>query len=110
MLSGVASATSGGGEGIFCLRLGLFYLRLVFVAYAKLAWSSLLTVQISVWSFLNLRLKVVLVFFAYGGNLVLCFLLTVPPVRKSGLVCSACGSPIVRKKTDRKQKRDLNCK
>ena len=41
---------------MFYLRLGLFCLRLVFVAYGKLVSSSLLAVEVG------------LVFFAYGGN------------------------------------------
>ena len=40
-----------GGGGLFYLRLGLFYLRLVFVTYAGL---------------FCLRLKFGLVFFTYG--------------------------------------------
>ena len=69
------SRASGGGIGLCYLRLGLSYLRLVFVAYSKLAWSSLLPVD-----FLE-------VFFcACGGESACYYLLTVPPVWKLGLV------------------------
>ena len=57
--------------GLFYLRLCLFYLRLVFVAYGNWVWSFLLTVE----------------------NRFGLFLLTVPPVRKLDLVFSAYGSP-----------------
>ena len=53
--------------GLFYLRVSLCYLRLVFVAYGQLAWSSLLTVKI--WFGL----------FAYGGKSVWSSLRTVPP-------------------------------
>ena len=69
------------GVDLFYLRLGLFYLRLVFVAYGQLAWSSLLTVEIRFGRS------------AYGGNSVWSFLLTVPPARKLGFVFFAYGSP-----------------
>ena len=55
--------------GLFYLRLGLFYLRLVSVTYGGL---------------FCLRLKFGLVFFAYGGKSVWSFLLTVPLVQKNG--------------------------
>ena len=46
--------------GFFYLRLGLFYLRLVFVAYGHLVWSFLLTV---IWfGLFYLRWKIGLVF------------------------------------------------
>ena len=82
--------------GLFYLRVSLFYLRLVFVAYGQLAWSFLLTVEIWFGLF-RLRWKIGLVFFTYGshrsgnqvwsfclrfppsGNRVWSFLLTVPP-------------------------------
>ena len=50
--------------GLSYLRLGLFCLRLVFVAYGNLVWSFLLTVEI--WfGLLCLRWKICLVFFTY---------------------------------------------
>ena len=54
-------------EGLFYLRISLFYLRLVFVAYGQLAWSFSLMLEI--WFGL----------FAYGGKSVWSFLLTVSP-------------------------------
>ena len=66
--------------GLFHLKLGIFYLRLVFVAYGQLAWSSLLTVEIR-FGLVCLRWKIGLVF------------LTVSPVRKMGLVFFTYGSP-----------------
>ena len=75
---------------ILIKRVGLFYLW--FVPFAD-GWSLLLTVNNSVWSFLFLRLRFALVIFAYSGKSVWSFLLTVPPVRKLGLVFSAYGSP-----------------
>ena len=74
--------TSSIWVGLFYLRVSIFYLRLVFVAYGQLAWSFLLTVEIRFGLFL-----------AYGENLVWSFLLTVPLVRKSGLVFFAYSSP-----------------
>ena len=47
---------------------------------------------------LYLRLKVGLVSIAYRGNSVWSLLLTVPPVRKLGLVFSTYGFPTVSKK------------
>ena len=58
------------------LRIGLFYLQLVFVAYCNLVWSFLPTVAIQFG------------FSAYGS----------PPVRKLDLVFSTYGSPTVSKK------------
>ena len=68
----------GGGSFLltarsFLLTVGLCYLR----------WSFLLTVEIRFGLF-YLRLKFVLVFFAYGGKSVWSFLLMVPPVQKIG--------------------------
>ena len=57
----------------FLLTVGLCYLR----------WSFLLTVEIWFGLF-YLRLKFGLVFFAYGGESVWSFLLTVPLVQKIG--------------------------
>ena len=82
--------------GLFYLRLILFYLRLVFVAYGQLAWSFLLTVEIRfgllclrwkpVWSFLltvppwpEIRFGLFCLRFPLSGNYVWSFLLTVPP-------------------------------
>ena len=62
----------------FYLRVSLFYLRLVFVAYGQLAWSFLLTV----WSFL-LTVEI-----RFG-----LFYLRFPPLRKLGLLFFAYGSP-----------------
>ena len=56
------------------LWLGLLYLRLVFVAGGRSAWSSLLVVEIG------------LSLFDYGGNSAWSSLLTVPPVRKVNFV------------------------
>ena len=84
------------GVGLFYLRLSLFYLRLVFVAYGQLAWSFLLTVEIrfgllslrwkSVWSFLltvppwpEIRFGLFCLRFPLSGDWVWSFLLTVPP-------------------------------
>ena len=50
--------------GPFHLRLGLFYLWLVFVAYGKLAWSFFTSGCNSV-SFLR-TVEICLVFFTYG--------------------------------------------
>ena len=58
----------------FLLMVRYFFLRLVFVAYGKLAWSFLLPVEIRFGLFC-LRWKVVWP-----------FLLTFPPVRKLDLV------------------------
>ena len=69
---------NGGGSFLltarsFLLTVGLCYLR----------WSFLLTVEI--WfGLVYLRLKFGLVFFAYGGESVWSFLLTVPLVQKIG--------------------------
>ena len=101
--------TKNNSQGIIfviisCQRVSLFYLRLVFVAYGQLAWSLF-----------YLRVTFGLVFFAYGGKLVWSFLLTVPPwpeirfglflltvppVRKLGLVSFAYGSLTVSKKDE----------
>ena len=93
--------------GLWYSRLGLFCSPLVFVAYGKLVWSFLLMAEIRFLSFL-LRWKIGLVFFCLqfppSGNSVWSFLLTVPPVRKLGLVFSSYGSSTVSKKTNRKQK------
>ena len=63
--------------GLFDLRLGLFYLQLVYVAYGKLAWSFSLPAP-----------EFGLVSFVYGGQLVWSFLLTVPcPEMTLGLFC-----------------------
>ena len=67
------------------LRLSLFNLRLVFAAYGQFAWSFLLTVQVTV----EIRFGL----FCLLWNSVWYFLLTVPPVRKLGLVFFAYGSP-----------------
>ena len=48
--------------GLLYLRVSLFCLRLVFVAYGQLAWSSLLAVEIWLGLF-NLQWKFGLVFF-----------------------------------------------
>ena len=77
------------GVGLFYLRVSLFCLRLVFVAYGQLAWSFLLTVEIWFGLFC-LRWKIGLVFFTYGGK----------SVRKLGLVFFAYGSPTVSKKDE----------
>ena len=69
-----------GGGGSFYLRLGLFYLRLVFVTYGGL---FLLTVKLWFGLF-YLRFNFGLVFFAYGGTSVWSFLLTVPLVQGIG--------------------------
>ena len=45
--------------------IGLLYLRLVFVAYGKLAWSFLLAVELQFGHFC-LGWKIRLVFFTYG--------------------------------------------
>ena len=68
------------------LRQGLFYLRLVFVAYGSLVW------------YFYLRLKFGLVFFAYGGKSVWYFFLRFTPVQKWDLIFFAYGSPTVSKK------------
>ena len=69
-----------------CLRrlfhwVGIFYLRLVFVAYSNLAWSCLLTVEIRFVFFLAVKNR--LVFSAYGSlpsrNWIWSFLLKAPP-------------------------------
>ena len=71
--------------GLFYLRVSLFCLQLVFVAYGQLAWSFLLTV----WSFsLTVEIRFDL------------FYLRFPPVRKLGLVFFAYGSPTVSKKDE----------
>ena len=67
--------------GLFYLRVSLFYLRLVFVAYGQLAWSFLLTVEIG------------FVFLLTVENRLGLFYLRFPPVRKLGLVFFAYGSP-----------------
>ena len=70
LLNGVNSPTftdTPHNWEFFYLRLGLFYSRLVFVAYSNLFRSFLL------------RLKFGLVSFAYGGKSVWSLLLTVPP-------------------------------
>ena len=68
----------------FYLWLGLFYLRLVFVAHGNWAWSFLLTFEIQ-FGLVCLRWKICLI-----------FLLAVPLVRK--LDCFFClGSPTVSK-------------
>ena len=54
------------GVGLCYSRLGLFYLRLVFVAYGKFVWSFLLTVEIGL-VFVVYGEKVGLVFFTYGS-------------------------------------------
>ena len=59
----------------FCLRLGPYYLRLVFAAYGRLVWYFLLTVEIGLVIFC-LRWKISLVFFAYRAWAVL---LMAPP-------------------------------
>ena len=82
------------------LRVSLFYLRLVFVAYGHLAWSFLLTVDLRFGLFCS-RWKLGFVFFAYGfprPEKICSFLLTFPLVRKLGLVLFAYGSPTVSKK------------
>ena len=71
-----------------------FCLQLVFVAYGKLAWSSLLTVE--VWfGIFGLQRKVGLVF-SFS---------TVPPVWEIGFDLFAYGSPTVGKKDEPKVKR-----
>ena len=52
--------------GLSVLRLSLFCLRLVFVAYGTLAWSLLLTVEIR-FGLCYLWWNIGLVFFAYGS-------------------------------------------
>ena len=66
--------------GLFYLRLGLFYLRLVFVTYGGLFCLRLKFGLV----FFYLRLKFGLVSFAYGGKSVWSFLLTLPLVQKIG--------------------------
>ena len=52
--------------GLFYFPLGVFHLRLVFVACGQLAWSFLLTVEIRFGLFC-LRWKIGLVFSIYGS-------------------------------------------
>ena len=68
------------------LRLGLFYLRLVFVAYGHLAWSFFL------------RLKFGLVLFCLWRKIGLVFFLRFPPVWTLDLVFFTHGSPTVSRK------------
>ena len=81
------------GVGLFYSRLGLFCLRLVFVAYGNLVWSFLLTVE-NRFGLFYLRFpprpEIGLVFSAYGS----------PPVRKLVLVFFTYGSPTVSKKDE----------
>ena len=84
----------GGGRkwvGLFYLKLSLFCLRLVLVAYGQrgLAFSTY------GWSFLQTWFgKTGLVVFAYGS-----------PIRKLGLVFSAYGAPTESRKDDPHAKR-----
>ena len=56
------------GVGLFHLRSGLSYFRLVLVADENLAWSFLLTVEL--WfGLLSIQWKIGLVFFTYGFGL-----------------------------------------
>ena len=76
--------------GPFFLRLGLFYLWLVFAAYGKLVLSCLLTIE----TFL-------LMVESWFGV----FCLRLPPVRKLELVFFAYGSPTVSEKDEPQVKR-----
>ena len=73
---------------VFSLTVRSFYLRLVLVAYGKLALSFYL------W------LKFGLVFLAYGGKAVWSFLLSVAPVQKLDLVYFTYSSPTESKKDE----------
>ena len=104
---------------VLCFRMGRSFLLKVrsLLLTVTLVWSLLLKAEIR-FGLLCLWWKISEVFFTYGsprleigfglfclrfpppGNQVWSFLLTVPPVRKSGLVFSACGSPIVSKKDE----------
>ena len=77
------------GYVLFYLRLGLFYLRLVFAAHGKLAWSLLLSIEIRFGLF-NVLLTV--------ENRLVFLVLTVPPIRKLGLVFFAYASHTISKK------------
>ena len=74
-----------GRVGLFYLRVSLFQLRLVFVAYGQLAWSFLLTVE-NRFGLFYLR-------FSQSGIRFGLFCLRFFPVRKLGLVFFAYGSP-----------------
>ena len=65
--------------------MGLFYLRLVLVAYGKLACSFLLTVEVRLVRFGPL---------AYGESQLGLFYLLFPPSGNWVLVFSAYGSPV----------------
>ena len=68
--------------GLCFLRLGLFYLRFVFVAYGNLVWSFLLAVEI-LFGLFCLRWRLGVVFLLTlpppSGNWIGSFSLTVPP-------------------------------
>ena len=64
----------GSFPSSLCSSFGEFALRVPVVAYGQSAWSFWLTIEIG------------FVFFAYRGKSVWSYLLTVPPVRKLGLV------------------------
>ena len=72
----------------FYLWLRLFYFRVVFAAYGKLAMSSLLTVEVR-FGLLCLRWKIGLVSY-----------LQFPPVQKLDQVFFAYGSPAASKKDE----------
>ena len=86
--------------GLFYLRVSLVYLRLVFVAYGQLAWSSLLTVEIRFGLFAYGRNRFGLFYLRSSPWPEIRFGLTVPRLRKLGLVFFAYGSPTVSKKDE----------
>ena len=78
--------------GLFYLRLGLFCLWLVFVAYSNLVWSFLLTVE-NRFGLFCLR-------FPPSGNWFGLFCLRFPPCPEIGFGLFTYGSPTVSKKDE----------